>query len=791
MTKKCVYPLFAALVLIFAQGISANPIDAQQARQEAMKFLTQNASAKKMMKGRVDLQLTYSSQNGEYYAFNAPAGYVLVSGDDRMPAVIGYSDEGEFDQENIPENMRSWLEMYAEQVRYVQSHPGARIASSADFATGNVHPLLGATKWNQGAPYNNLCPTFTYNGKTYRSATGCVATAMAQVMYYHRWPEVGAGSNSYTFNLNGDSGQSATLTTDFSQSHYDWDNMLPAYTGSETDVQNNAVAKLMSDCGVAMNMAYGSSSGAVTRLAMNKLATNFRYDKSIRFVLRDAYALDKWVGIIGGELAASRPVIHTGASDQGGHAFVIDGCNTDGYFHVNWGWGGSSNGYFVLTDLTPTDQGIGSSEGGYNLRQGLIYSIMPDKGSTAGYAVYLSTFTTDNDKVQLGSSVNVTWGSFSLLWSGEGYVGAELAIGLTDEAGNLLSLPISKYYSGFDPMYNYNLSFQVPLAPRQAEGTYYLEPLVETANSDEYQRADVSSASAQRIKMVVKDGYAYFSYPDNEAKLQVKSISHSDVLAATRPILVKVAIANTGAEFVDNLCVALLNADGSVAATSVPKRVDVVEGGEATLETTVTPDKAGSYTLAVVYAADNSVVAGVKQSVSVEAAPADIALAIDKQLSLTAPATTTRLKAKATVRNTGGAFAGRLEAVLTAKNSYSILNRVLTDFVTIKQGETKEVEFNTTFTNGEVGTEYRMVMRDPHNTSSYYVWGSDLYFTLGASLSGDVNMDGVVDMSDVTDLIDYTLGVSTGILDLSEADLNGDGVIDVTDVTLLIGLILN
>ena len=168
--------------------------------------------------------------------------------------------------------------------------------------------------------------------------------------------------------------------------------MLPNYTGNETSTQNNAVAKLMSDCGVAMDMGYGASSGAVTRIAMNRMPKHFRYDKSIKFIMRDAYTLDKWLSIINGELSSNRPVIHTGASNQGGHAFVVDGCNSNGYYHVNWGWNGMSNGYFVLTDLTPTDQGIGSSEGGYNLRQGLIYNIMPDRGGAVNIASTINEF---------------------------------------------------------------------------------------------------------------------------------------------------------------------------------------------------------------------------------------------------------------------------------------------------------------------------------------------------------------------------------------------------------------
>lgn len=225
MVKKIFYPLFAAAVLLFAESALAEQIDAQQARQQAMAFLNRNATTKKMLKGgNADLQLAYTAQSGEYYAFNASAadGYVLVSGDDRMPAVIGYSDEGKFDADAIPDNMREWLETYAQQVRYVQTHAGVHIQSSTDQTSiGNVYPLLGNTKWNQSAPYNNMCPTFSNNGTTQRAATGCVATAMAQVMYYHRWPVTGTGSNSYTFNLNSDEQQPLTLSTDFSRSRYD------------------------------------------------------------------------------------------------------------------------------------------------------------------------------------------------------------------------------------------------------------------------------------------------------------------------------------------------------------------------------------------------------------------------------------------------------------------------------------------------------------------------------------------------------------------------------------------
>lgn len=796
MVKKIFYPLFAAAVLLFAESALAEQIDAQQARQQAMAFLNRNATTKKMLKGgNADLQLAYTAQSGEYYAFNASAadGYVLVSGDDRMPAVIGYSDEGKFDADAIPDNMREWLETYAEQVRYVQTHAGVRIQSSTDQTSiGNVYPLLGNTKWNQSAPYNNMCPTFNNNGTTQRTVTGCVATAMAQVMYYHRWPESGTGSNTYTFNLNSDEQQPLTLSADFSQSRYDWANMLPNYTGNETSTQNNAVAKLMSDCGVAMDMGYGASSGAVTRIAMNRMPKHFRYDKSIKFIMRDAYTLDKWLSIINGELSSNRPVIHTGASNQGGHAFVVDGCNSNGYYHVNWGWNGTSNGYFVLTDLTPTDQGIGSSEGGYNLRQGLIYNIMPDRGGAVNIASTINEFITNNDKVALGSTASLKWNNFYVMWTGDGDAAARLALGLTDEAGNVLQVPVFEDVAGIQPRYNYRYTFKMTVPTNLAAGTYYIVPLIAPVETTNYQKADVSRATAQRIKMEVKDGYAYFSYPDDAATLQVTKLEHSDVLAADRPILVKATIRNTGEEFVDNLCVALLNSNGAIVGKSVAKNVDVQNGAEVVLETTVTTLSTGNFKLAVLRMADYSVVSGVQESVTIGATPADINMSIVSPLKLTGSVIpTTHLEGTTTISNNGGAFAGRLEAFILAEGSNSILSRVFSEFVTIKKGERKEVKFNTSFTRGEVGQTYSIVLRDPHNTSGNYIWGDFVNFTIGTPVRGDVNLDGVADVSDVTALINYVLGGGDSPFDKTEADFNGDGVIDVTDATAIINLVLN
>lgn len=785
------------LSLAFACGevASAAPVSAQQARLTALSFMSQRVGEKMMQKShsRAEVLLAYTAQNGEYYAFNKTNsnGYVLVSGDDRMPAVIGYSDEGKFDADDMPDNMREWLNTYASQVRYVQAHSDAHIEASTSFITTNVYPLLGNTKWNQSAPYNGMCPTYTTGGAQRRAVTGCVATAMAQVMYYHRWPEEGMGTNSYTCQLNGDSKQSVRLSTDFSQSHYDWANMLPYYTGSETDEQNNAVAKLMSDCGVAMNMGYGASSGAITRLAMNRMPAFFCYDKSIRFVMRDAYSLDQWLHIINGELASKRPVIHTGSSSQGGHAFVIDGSSSSGYYHVNWGWNGMSNGYFIITDLTPSEQGIGSSDGGYNLYQGLVYNIMPDHGSPAGYACCISGFEVGDKTVALGESAQVKWDNFYVLWSGSGNASTRLGIGITDENGKLLQLAADRQIGELQPVYNYSITLSMNVPDSLSEGTYYIVPLVARSGTDNFQIADVSRPAPSRIKMVVKSGHAYFQQPDSDAKLRVTSIEHSDVLNASRMINVKATISNSGKEFVDNLCVALLNDDGTVAATGAPKRVDVQNGAKAQLEASVTPSQAGNFRLAVVLASDSTAVDGESTNVVVGDRPAASKMAIASPLQMansTFPST--HIEATATVYNGGGAFAGRLEAMILPEKGASVVAQISSDFLTVKKGERKTVKFVGTLTNGEVGQTYRMVMRSPTASTAYTAWGSYVKFCLASPTHGDVNADGVTNATDITALINFILGTECAPFDASEANLNSDGITDVSDVTGLTSLIL-
>lgn len=314
--------------------------------------------------------------NATYYVFSntSSEGFCVLAADDVVEsAVLGYSDNGSFDPLNIPAPLQYWLECYNAQIGdMIGGARAARICAAPQKATRHDVAPITATKWNQESPYNDLCPL----KQNKRSYSGCVATAMAQAMKVYNWPVTGMGSNAYTPNTG--VGQQAV---NFANSTYDWDNMLDVYDSKATAAQKNAVAKLMYDCGVSVNMAYDiTASGASSTAIPGALVNYFKYDKSIQELRRQFYYLDEWIDIIYGEVSEGRPVVMGGSSATGGHAFVIDGFQADGdFFHLNWGWGGMSDGYFKIMGLDPESQGIGGSSAGYNIYQMITIGIQPAK----------------------------------------------------------------------------------------------------------------------------------------------------------------------------------------------------------------------------------------------------------------------------------------------------------------------------------------------------------------------------------------------------------------------------
>lgn len=383
------------------------------------------------------------TNNAPYYAFNLEQGYVIVSGDDEMTELVGYAENGFFNAENVPPQMQLWLDGYAEYVAAVQSGKAkARKILLSDSPSVVVEPLV-TTKWNQDAPFNNFAPEYTDdNNNTQRCATGCAATAMAQIMKFHNWPEQGVGHYSYEHQSFG------TISSNFSEHVYDWSNMIDRYNNGEySNVQADAVALLMKDCGVSLNMNYGPVSGASIYSYTPAFKNYFRY--SSRTVNRSGCETAEFTKIITDELQEGRPIIYCGTGEDGGHAFVVDGYDTNYFLHVNWGWGGYSDGYFDMNYMDPAGLGIGGGSGAFKWNQGIVLA-RPLKDGVEPYEfIQQLCFVLFNDvkggifceqemPANKGDVVTILLRNTANL-SGESFFGS-LNVGVFDDSGALVTM---------------------------------------------------------------------------------------------------------------------------------------------------------------------------------------------------------------------------------------------------------------------------------------------------------------------------------------------------------------
>lgn len=332
-----------------------------------------------------------------YHVFEKEGGgFIIVSADDAAAPILGETDSGVFDRDSIPPALAWLLGTYAGQIEAaakkggapdsgtkrlweesLQSHGLAKVASSS-------YPLkLLSTTWDQRTPYDRKTPLD--NGK--RSATGCVAVNMAQIMKYRQYPSSGIGaSKEYYTKTN----HTYIPPLNFNIA-YDYANMLDSYSSADdgTEEQRDAVATLMYHCGVSVKMDYAAKeSGAFDSDAAAALVKYFGYDNSVRYYKSDlGFSANDWKDIIIGQIENNSPVYYSGYDTTGGHVFIIDGYD-DGAdkFHINWGWGGSCDGYFALTALNPDSVSL------YNFRHGMIINIMPNTNGKPPSQVKLNGF---------------------------------------------------------------------------------------------------------------------------------------------------------------------------------------------------------------------------------------------------------------------------------------------------------------------------------------------------------------------------------------------------------------
>ena len=346
--------LLITLIFAFALNSLAKPRTAEQMKAAAAAVLNTQTMAKGLNFSAADVTLIDSRSQTVIYG-NA-GGYAVVSKDDTFSPILGYSDTAMSDNpapaflwwlETINKSMENMLANGTEP-QHVQPAPEYRTSV----------PELLTTRWGQDTPYNLQCPEYTVNNVKYNYVTGCVATAMAQIMKYHNYPEKGYGKTIYR--LNPGDGATLTIEADFGNTTYDWANMLDSYIpGRYNDEQANAVATIMYHCGVSVRMNYAKDgSGAFSYDACTALRTNFLYDKNIKHYSRDFMPNEEWMNIIYRELNDNCPILYGGVTTaNAGHAFVFDGYDADGLVHVNWGWNGESNGYYDVASLNGFSEG--------------------------------------------------------------------------------------------------------------------------------------------------------------------------------------------------------------------------------------------------------------------------------------------------------------------------------------------------------------------------------------------------------------------------------------------------
>ena len=455
----------------------------RQAREIAERHAAKNGAhiGQQSVKRAKALNKQQSTTNSRgYYVFphDGNCGYTIVSGDDRMPEIVGYSTTDTYSEENMPDGMKHLMQVY-EAMATALANGDAKVerclaekkalAADSTYQQPRVAPLLADVAWNQTEPYNNLCPMYDDQRRT---LNGCVPTAMAQLMMYYQYPQTlqsdipAYQTQSYQLNMPSVS----------AGERYDWDNMLPQYSGSAyTAAQANAVAKLMYHCGLSVKADYGPSSTSAL-CTPNVLVKYWGYDPDvIKFLFRENFSLREWTAILDAELQASRPVYYSGVPFTSvGHAFLCDGADGDGLYHINWGWSGWSNGYFDITVLNSDYSGTESATApadGYNYTCNMIVGIMPDNG-VADAPLIVTPLLTAIENEEVGCELLTTEradtsGSFKLRINAEfgnveetafeGYAG----VCLEDEKGTCTLLDAREIY----------------LEGMEENGGYYLWPL--------------------------------------------------------------------------------------------------------------------------------------------------------------------------------------------------------------------------------------------------------------------------------------------------------------------------
>ncbi len=784
--------LFVALIMGLVSGfVQAAPVSESAARVIAAQFMAKkqlgniSTATPRMLRGK-------ATNQPALYVFNtekAGCGWVIVSGDDRTQQVLGYSDHGNYDPNNVPENMQAWLDQYVEEIACLDE--GETSTYQGEAATTNkagtpVAPML-SSQWAQGAPFNLQCPKTNSN----YCVTGCTATAMAQIMYYHKWPTTTSqtipsyhsSNNSYSFNLD------ALPTTNFI-----WSAMKNYYYANETDLTLAAigeVSKLMRYCGQSVKMDY-SPNGSGAPAYSEVFVDYFRYSPGARKLFRFDYSYSQWESCILYELRANRPVIYVGHKHSSGHSFVCDGYDGNGYYHFNWGWRGNGDGYFSLTSLNPNASGIGSAEGnnGYVLGNQIIIGLEPNTVSTnernsvaeayniqSQSTTYTRNSSSDYFAITVGcnykSHTNVSR-TYDFSWGIYDSTGFS-CIGIYGSNPYNVTLDEDEYTATVKKVLNFGKNY--------GDGTYYLRPMCRESGGSLWLPCHYSGL--RYIKAVI-NGNTLTLTPVN---MFINNVSHgthgvsasiydySIVKKVGRPLEVKVKVTKTC--LADNLFFYLWADGDRVGANAL--NLDGTSSGYVTIS--YTPTTSGTKNLKIT--ADRN------GNYSYCTGSVDINPYSSSNLSFTCSLGNPHLanagyaiQARAKIKNDNASvYNDYIFARLYKYTLSGSVKQVGEQQIGLDLSGGASVSKNFLFKGLEPGRYYVTLQYYDYNNLKLGVQSTDYQVGLG-----DVNGDGVVSSVDVTALYNYLLNNDSS--SIVNGDVDGDGHITSVDITAVYNILL-
>jgi hypothetical protein len=566
-------PLLLALLLQPFLSHAAQ-VDTTTARSVAEHFLQRNTSSTgAAIQLDLAVRMTSAGINPAgpgatttyYYVFNrhSAAGFIIVAGDDAVTPILGYSDRNDYDPADLPQNMAKWMEGYKQaiaaaiaanasapgtvQARWSDlAHPGPTLGQVSDRGVG---PLL-QTQWNQFPYYNAQCPG--------GSVTGCVATATAQVMKFWNYPATGTGFHSYN------SASYGTLSFNYASTTFDWASMPNSISGP-----NSAIATLMYAVGVGVDMDYSpsesaayvisSSTGTPPNCAEYALKTYFGYDQSLHGEARNDYSDATWTNMLTDELDNGRPIVYAGQGTSGGHCFVLDGYDDNGLFHVNWGWAGSSDGYFAIDGLNPPALGTGGGAGGFNSWQQAILGIQPPSGAQTFDMQLYDYVTATPNVIGYGQPFSV---STNILNNASSAFAGDYCAAAFDSQGNFVdyvqTLTAQSLPAGY--VYTSDLTFSDPGDFAMLPGSYTIGIFYRPTGGNWQQVADAGGYT-NFVPFTVVNSNDIEMYTDMD-------VTSGDPLVAGSAVDVQLDVANYGvSDITATYDLSLYNLDGTFAQT--------------------------------------------------------------------------------------------------------------------------------------------------------------------------------------------------------------------------------